>query len=345
MKERLDKHGARLYTLEQLDIPQQVSIAVSEVVTDAVDWAMQAPLRNRFRDLPEADMKEILYQRMWETESYKSHEGHMQLFEALEKSMNCDHSEELASPSHQSPPPPPPAGPSGASRAPGASRSSQVPPPPPPPPPPSSTNQESLSKGSAAPSSSKTVTSAEYQAWTMTDVRLRSSISLTPADLEMDKDMGPDEQAQLSDDEDIGSAHIPKVNLRQDWWKPLEEERTPTPEPAWSIPSSDAPMKAAYYPDAGLEQMVPDQFWIDEECKYDIAAMYGISLTGGFKDNDSTLIDIAAQLGHTYGSSVLYESKFFLCIGIPTVTAAGQRDSIHNSMLTLQTHYQGQDDS
>nr|GFD00183.1 hypothetical protein [Tanacetum cinerariifolium] len=25
--------------------------------------------------------------------------------------------------------------------------------------------------------------------------------------------------------------------------------------------------------DAGLEQMVPDQFWIDEECKYDIAAI------------------------------------------------------------------------
>nr|GFD15412.1 hypothetical protein [Tanacetum cinerariifolium] len=36
-------------------------------------------------------------------------------------------------------------------------------------------------------------------------------------------------------------------------------------------------MKAAYYPDAGLEQMVPDQFWIEEECKYDIVAMYGIS--------------------------------------------------------------------
>ncbi|GJY48175.1 hypothetical protein Tco_0438131 [Tanacetum coccineum] len=36
-------------------------------------------------------------------------------------------------------------------------------------------------------------------------------------------------------------------------------------------------MKAAYYPDVGLEQMVPDQMWIEEECKYDIAAMYGIS--------------------------------------------------------------------
>ncbi|GJR18576.1 hypothetical protein Tco_0967103 [Tanacetum coccineum] len=35
--------------------------------------------------------------------------------------------------------------------------------------------------------------------------------------------------------------------------------------------------RAAYYPDVGLEQMVPDQMWIEEECKYDIAAMYGIS--------------------------------------------------------------------
>nr|GEZ31954.1 hypothetical protein [Tanacetum cinerariifolium] len=32
-------------------------------------------------------------------------------------------------------------------------------------------------------------------------------------------------------------------------------------------------MKAAYYPDVGLEQMVPDQMWTDEECKYDITAM------------------------------------------------------------------------
>nr|GEV26747.1 hypothetical protein [Tanacetum cinerariifolium] len=212
------------------------------------------------RDLLEADMKEILHQRMWETESYKSHKDHMQLFEALKKSMNRDHSEELTqglaearkkkkksressktspgSPPHQPPPPPPPAGPSGASRAPGASGSSQVPPPPPP----SSTTQESPSKGSAAPSLLKTAASAEYQAWTTTDVRLSPSISLTPADLEIDEDMGPDEQAQLSDDEDIGSAYIPKVNLRQDWWKPLEEEQPATPEPAWSIPSSDVPV-------------------------------------------------------------------------------------------------------
>nr|GEZ90035.1 hypothetical protein [Tanacetum cinerariifolium] len=32
-------------------------------------------------------------------------------------------------------------------------------------------------------------------------------------------------------------------------------------------------MKAAYYPDVGLEKMVPDQMWIKEECKYDTAAI------------------------------------------------------------------------
>ncbi|GJT24727.1 hypothetical protein Tco_0894664 [Tanacetum coccineum] len=37
--------------------------------------------------------------------------------------------------------------------------------------------------------------------------------------------------------------------------------------PALSI----SKMKATYYPDVGLEQMVPDHMWIEEECKYDIA--------------------------------------------------------------------------
>ncbi|GJW83778.1 monodehydroascorbate reductase [Tanacetum coccineum] len=69
-EERLDKQGSRLYKLENLNIPHQVSKTVDEIVTDTVDWAIQAPHRDRFRDLPEADMKEILYHRMWESNSY-----------------------------------------------------------------------------------------------------------------------------------------------------------------------------------------------------------------------------------------------------------------------------------
>nr|GEU82682.1 hypothetical protein [Tanacetum cinerariifolium] len=105
-----------------------------------------------------------------------------------------------------------------------------------------------------------------------------------------------------SDDEDIRNAHIPKVKLRQDRWKPLEEDRPATPEPAWHNVSKPLPlggppgqvtiesdfffnkdfeylrygskgsrpalsiskMKATYYPDAGLEQMVPDQIHTSE---------------------------------------------------------------------------------
>ncbi|GKE55664.1 retrovirus-related pol polyprotein from transposon TNT 1-94 [Tanacetum coccineum] len=60
LEKRLDKHGTRLYNLENLNIPHKVSQAVDEIVTDAVDWAMQALLRARFRDLPTVDMKEII---------------------------------------------------------------------------------------------------------------------------------------------------------------------------------------------------------------------------------------------------------------------------------------------
>nr|GEV17514.1 hypothetical protein [Tanacetum cinerariifolium] len=292
LEKRLDSHGVRLYTLEQLDIPHQ-----------------------------------ILHQRIWETDSYKSHKDHMQLYEALEKSMSRDHSEELAkdlvearkkkkkshespkmplgSPPHQPPPPPLPAGPSGASGSPRASGSSQVPPPPLPPP---FTNQE---------------------------------------DLQMDKDMAPDEQAQSSDDEDIRNSHIPKtgdITMFMDWFckrrgitelKPQDLEvpafeiikvfhpdvihlqyqmeechklltdsvddsilrhNISKPLPLGGPPSqvtiqsdfffnrdleylrydskgsrpalSISKMKAAHYLDVGLEQMVPDQMWIEEECKH-----------------------------------------------------------------------------
>nr|GEV11760.1 E-beta-farnesene synthase [Tanacetum cinerariifolium] len=165
----------------------------------------------------------------------------------------------------------------------------------PPPPPPSSTSQSDQSKSTAALSSSKTTASAEYTAWMTTDTRLRTSVSLIPKDLHMDNDTVLDEQVHSSDDEDIENAHIPKVNLQQDWLKPLEEDIPAAPESIWSIPSPDLPvtiqsnfffnkdleylrygskggrpafsilkMKAAYYPDVGLEKMVPDLIYTSE---------------------------------------------------------------------------------
>nr|GEW47268.1 Gag-Pol polyprotein [Tanacetum cinerariifolium] len=314
LEKRLDSHGAHLYTLENLYIPQQVSKAVDEIVTDAVDWAIQALLRNRFRDLPEADMKEILHQRIWKTNSYKTHEDHMMLYEALEKSMNRDHSDELlkdlaearkkkkksrdspntppGSPPHQPPPPPPPVGPSRTLGSLGASGASQVPPPPPPPP---STNQECQSYGSVALSSSKTVASAEYKAWTMTDTRLRPSVSSTLkiyiwmmiwlpmhkyTRLMMKTSRIPifprrvrsvfqaNYATVYSVDDSIIRHNVSKplplggppgqVTILSDFFfnKDLEYLRCSS-KGSRSV-FSISKIKAAYYPDVGLEQMVPD---------------------------------------------------------------------------------------
>nr|GEU53752.1 retrovirus-related Pol polyprotein from transposon TNT 1-94 [Tanacetum cinerariifolium] len=55
---------------------------------EAVHIALQAPLRDRFSELPEADIKEILHQRMFESGSYKSIPKHVALYKALEASMD-----------------------------------------------------------------------------------------------------------------------------------------------------------------------------------------------------------------------------------------------------------------
>nr|GEX69194.1 E-beta-farnesene synthase [Tanacetum cinerariifolium] len=171
-----------------------------------------------------------------------------------QKSINRDHTDELlkdlaearrkkkkrhdspktppGSPPYQPPPPSQPAGPYGTSRSPEASGSSQVPPLPPPPP---SINQEGQSHSSTAPSFSKIDASAEYTAWTTIDTRLRSYVSSFPEDLHMDDDMALDEH-------------------------PLEEDRLATPEPAWSISSSDLPVRTnnwAYALAQGITELKP----------------------------------------------------------------------------------------
>nr|GEY39156.1 monodehydroascorbate reductase [Tanacetum cinerariifolium] len=51
-------------TTESEDLPHKINEVVCEPVREAVYVALQALLRDRFRELPEADMKEILHQRM-----------------------------------------------------------------------------------------------------------------------------------------------------------------------------------------------------------------------------------------------------------------------------------------
>nr|GEW67861.1 copia protein [Tanacetum cinerariifolium] len=270
----------------------------------------------------------------------EAHDDHKNLFEALHKSLERDYSNQLladldeahrkkikkcdlprnpsGSPPPQPPPPPPPAGASGAL------------------------------------------------------VSFAATHETSPTAYLMNYDLILDEQVHLSDDEDTGNDHLPKADMRKDWWKPLpEEERPTTPETAWTIPSSNvsdvennwatalastyvppaensllaktrdmttfmnwycqkvnktmltqadfegkeyevvkafhlnvihlqfqmeeyldhlrygnkgsmptlsiSKMKAARYPDFGLELLVPEQMWTDEVCTYDISAAYGIS--------------------------------------------------------------------
>nr|GEY82813.1 reverse transcriptase domain-containing protein [Tanacetum cinerariifolium] len=105
----------------------QSYLGIDEVVTDAVDWAMQAPLRNHLKDLPEADIKKSMNRD-------DSKELAKDLAEVRKKKKKSRESPKTphGSPPHQPPPPPLPAGPSGASGSLRASGSPQVPPPPPP---------------------------------------------------------------------------------------------------------------------------------------------------------------------------------------------------------------------
>ncbi|GJT07753.1 hypothetical protein Tco_0842215 [Tanacetum coccineum] len=193
----------------------------------------------------------------------------------------------FGSPPHPLPPPPPPAGPSGTSGASGAFGSSQSPPPPPPP----SNTQGGQSTSIAAPSSSKTAASAEYTAWTMTDTRIKPSVSPIPKELHMGDDTTADEQAYSSNRPATPEPawSIPSSDLTvptNNWASALKSTYTPPPENSLLAQIGDtatfmdwptlsiSKMKAAYYPDVGLEQMVPDQMWVEEECKYDVAAIY-----------------------------------------------------------------------
>ncbi|GJV57232.1 retrovirus-related pol polyprotein from transposon TNT 1-94 [Tanacetum coccineum] len=109
--------GSRVFTLELRDLPHKIDETVHESVKEAVHVALQALLRDCFRELLEANMKEILHQRMFKSGTYKSLPEHVALYEALEASMEREQRDELfaeRAKSHkrrrndQDPPPPPP---------------------------------------------------------------------------------------------------------------------------------------------------------------------------------------------------------------------------------------------
>ncbi|GKB27103.1 hypothetical protein Tco_0866504 [Tanacetum coccineum] len=83
----------------------QASSSVPPLSTPVIDFtppkpdktvqALQAPLRECFRDLSEAKMKEILHQQMFESVTYHSQPEHVALYEALKASIDRDNRDEF----------------------------------------------------------------------------------------------------------------------------------------------------------------------------------------------------------------------------------------------------------
>ncbi|GJT20450.1 hypothetical protein Tco_0890387 [Tanacetum coccineum] len=87
--------ASRIYKLEHHDLYSKIDKQVNEVVKEVVHNALQAPLRERFRDLSEFQMKEILHDQMFKSNSYRSHPDHTTFYEALKSSMQHENNDEL----------------------------------------------------------------------------------------------------------------------------------------------------------------------------------------------------------------------------------------------------------
>ncbi|GJY50747.1 hypothetical protein Tco_0441594 [Tanacetum coccineum] len=272
---------SEVFTLELQDLPHKINQTVNEVVKEVVHVALQAPLQDRFRELPKADMKEILHQQMFESGTYKSLPEHVALYEALEASMERANRDEFLAEKDKS-----------RKRR---CDDQELPSPP----------DLDLSKKKRHDSDALGPTqppAPQSSTWKTSDTREAPSSS--------SKQKFRGHRYYTS----------PKIKSRPDWLKPApEEDRPETPEPDWfqmeechllltdqvdlvnpeghrvvpdvrkPLPLGGPPgskerrsalsiskLKAANYPDFGLEELVPS-LWIESEREYDISAPYGIS--------------------------------------------------------------------
>ncbi|GKA23519.1 hypothetical protein Tco_0709552 [Tanacetum coccineum] len=207
---------SRVFTLELRDLLHKINQTVNEVVKEAVHVALQAPLRDRFKELPKADMKEILHQRMFETGTYKSLPKHVALYEALEASMERENMDEFLAEKDKS-----------RKRR----RDDQDPPPPPPDSDPSKKRRHgSDASGSTQP---PTLQSSAWKTFVTRETPSSSSKQKSASHSEQPvKDVPIPDDVNVSDFEDTDTAHLPKIKTRPDWLKPVpEEDRPATLEP------------------------------------------------------------------------------------------------------------------
>ncbi|GJQ99973.1 hypothetical protein Tco_0522958 [Tanacetum coccineum] len=266
------------------DLYSKIIKYVNDVVKEAVHNAHQAPIRERFRDLSEFEMKEILHDRMVETGSYRSPSDHAALYEALELSMDYENREEFIEEMAKSckrrrddqDPPPPPLKDSDQSKNKrydldaSASKQSPV----------QKSSAWNTSNTREAPSNSSKQNLLPYQnsllmtyQYQMMCISQTQKISigkskLVKADLEgpAHKLVKPFHKNSISLQFQMEECHLlltDQINLMNP--KGDKERRN-----ALSV----SKLKAAYYLNFGLEELVPS-LWIESEHDYDISVAYG----------------------------------------------------------------------
>ncbi|GJU25743.1 hypothetical protein Tco_1164364 [Tanacetum coccineum] len=218
--------SSKVFTLELRDLPHKIDKTINESVKEVVQIALQDPLKECFKDLSEANMKEIIHDRMFKSGTYRSQPEHVALYEAFEASMERDNRDEFLLEKDKS------------QKIPLDEQD------PPPPPPDSDLNKKKIHDSDA--SGSKQPPAPPSLVWKTSDTREAPSSSSmqqsVPHFKQPVKDVPIPDDVNVSYSEDTDTAHLPKIKTRLDWLKPLpEEERLETPEPDWIVPTNDLP--------------------------------------------------------------------------------------------------------
>ncbi|GJS86748.1 hypothetical protein Tco_0769384 [Tanacetum coccineum] len=213
--------------LENHDLYSKIDNYINETIKEAVQNALQALVRDRFKELSEFEMKEILHDQMFESGSYKSQPEHAALYNALEASMDRENREEFV-------------------EATAKSRKRRRDDQDPRPPHPKDSDQNKKKRHDSDTSTSKQSLAQTSSAWNTSDIRegpSRSSKQKTVFQSEQPvEDVPIPDDVHFSDSEKTDVAHLPKIKTRPDWLKPIpEEERPETPEPDCSVPPNDLP--------------------------------------------------------------------------------------------------------
>ncbi|GJY39909.1 retrovirus-related pol polyprotein from transposon TNT 1-94 [Tanacetum coccineum] len=199
---------------------------VNENVKEAVQDALQAPVRERFRVVRIRDEK-ILHDWMFKSGSYRSQPENTSLYDALEASMDRENQEEFIDATAKS-----------SKRR----RDDQDPFPPPL----KDSDQSKKKRLDSDASASQQPQAQTSLAWKTTDTRDAPSSSSKQKPDSYSKqpinDIPIPDDMHLLNSEETGVDHLPKIKTRLDWLKLIPEEETlETPKLDWFIPPNDLP--------------------------------------------------------------------------------------------------------